>query len=139
MGLYLAIFANDADEEIDGVEVGGYDDFHAFRTTVHEHLEPGAWGSHYPNLMNHEDARGTWTPDQASALKRELVEIRKEFRGLPAREVADGWQREVAASRGLRPASLAESFFDIDGEPLLDRLIDLAGLADHKQQEIWFQ
>ncbi len=139
MGLYLAIFASDADDEIDGVEVGAYDDFHTFRVAVHERLESGDWGSRYPTLMNHDDAGGIWTPDEAHTLARELDEIRQAFRSLPAVDFADGWQHEVASSRNPLPASLHESFFDVDGEPLLDRLIDLAQLADRIKQPIWFQ
>jgi hypothetical protein len=139
VGLYLAVFASEADDEVDGVEVGGYGDFHTFRVAVHDRLERGNWGSRYPTLMNHEDARGVWTPEEARSLARELDEIRQAFRSLPAVDFADGWQREVASSRKLRPASLHESFFDIDGEPLLDRLVDLAKLADRTQQPIWFQ
>jgi hypothetical protein len=140
MGLYLAVFAgDDEDEELDGVEVGGYDDFHAFRSAVQAHLEPSGWGSRFPTLMNHPDAAGVWTPADAVRLERELVEIRDAFVGLPASSASDGWQQGVAASRGLRPASLHESFYDIDGEPLLDRLIGLARLSQDRSQPIWFQ
>ena len=139
MGLYLAVFAGDDDEELDGVEVGGYDDFHEFRVAVHQHLEEADWGYRYPILMNHEDARGVWTAEQARGLERELVEIREAFRGLPARHVEGGWQVAVATAAALRPSSLHESFFDIDGEFLLDRLIALAKLSDRTSQSIWFQ
>ena len=40
MGLYLCVFASrQTDEEVAGVEVGGYDDFPAFRTAVADRLE----------------------------------------------------------------------------------------------------
>ena len=42
MGLYLCVFASsDLDEEVDGVEVGSYDDFHTLRTAIAEQLEGG--------------------------------------------------------------------------------------------------
>jgi hypothetical protein len=128
MGLYLAVFAStDDDTELDGVEVGGYDDFAAFRDAVHEHLEDGEWGCRYPILMNHEDARGTWSAEDAPGLQRELVAIRDEFRRLPPPGSDD------------TPASLSEAFVDVDGEPLLDRLIALAQLSESAGAPIWFQ
>jgi hypothetical protein len=139
MGLYLAVFGGDSDDEIDGLEVGGYDDFHSFRTAIHARLEPGGWGSRYPILMNHEDASGIWAPEDAARLEGELLEIRDAFRRLPAAAAPDGWQRDVAASLRLEPVTLHESFYDIDGRPLLDRLIELAQLAQRVRQPIWFQ
>jgi hypothetical protein len=129
MSLYLAIFRSDDDDtEIDGFELGGYDDFAAFREAVHRHLEDGEWGCRYPILMNHEDARGVWTADEASALEGELLDIREAFRQLQAPD-ADG-QTTI---------SLHESFVDVDGAPLLDRLIDLARLSRSEIAPIWFQ
>jgi hypothetical protein len=139
MGLYLAVFANDDDDEIDGVEVGGYDDFHTFRSAVQAHLEPDGWGSRFPTLMNHEDSRGTWSARDAERLETEMVQIRDAFQRIAARPINGGWQAEVASSLGLRPTSLHESFFDIDGQPLIDRLIELARVAQQHRQAIWFQ
>ena len=66
MGLYLCIFASDLDdEEIDGVEVGAYDDFDLLRTTVAQQLEAGHWGSRFPVLMSHPDSDGEWSPKEA--------------------------------------------------------------------------
>lgn len=140
MGLYLCVFENDTDDvDLDGVEVGGYDDFHAFRSAVHDHLERGPWGSRFPVLMTHEDSNGIWTAAQAATLEIELASIRDDFRGLPPATIPDGWQRDIALGRDLRPASLHESFFDIDGALLLDRLIDIARLAVRAGQPISFQ
>jgi hypothetical protein len=140
MGLYLCVFAGEDDDvEIDGVEVGGYDDFQTFRVAVNEHLETGSWGSRFPVLMNHRDSDGIWAPDEAGALELELRTIAEEMRRLPPVELPQGWQRETAEERGLKPMTLYESFFDIDGEPLLDRIADLARVAVETWQPIWFQ
>jgi hypothetical protein len=140
MGLYLCVFEGENDDvEIDGVEVGGYDDFHTFRTAVNEQLETVGWGSRFPILMNHRDSDGIWTPDEAGALELELRTIAEEMRRLPPVELPQGWRRETAHERGLKPMSLTETFFDIDGEPLLDRLVELARVAVENRQPIWFQ
>jgi len=140
MGLYLALFSNGiADEEIDGVEVGGYDDFGDFRTAVHELLEPGEWGSRYPILMSHPDATGVWPAGDLRLLEAELIEIRDRFMRLPPRRLDQGWQREQIDSMRMSPTSLHESFFDIDGQPLLDRLLGLLAQAQRVQQPILFQ
>ena len=140
MGLYLCVFeGEDDDVEIDGVEVGGYDDFQTFRTAVNEQLETVSWGSRFPILMNHRDSDGIWTTDEAAALELELRTIAEEMGRLPPRDLPQGWQRKTAEERGLRPMSLDETFFDMDGEPLLDRLADLARVAVENRQPIWFQ
>lgn len=42
MGLYLCVFAaGDHDEDMEGVEIGGYDDFGDFRDTIADKLEEG--------------------------------------------------------------------------------------------------
>ena len=111
MGLYLCVFApGEADDELDGVEVGSYDDFHQFRTEVADSLEGGRWGSRFPTLMNQPDSDTEWTVQQAGELIGELQTIEQECRRLPPQPFpADSWQAEVAKSFGLAPQSLAES------------------------------
>ncbi len=136
MGLYLAIF--DGDVELDGVEVGAYADFSTFRDAVVSNLEAGNAGSRFPALILHSDCDGEWAPEQAAALEAELEVIAKEFAGFPPVPL-DGWKSEVAKMVGTRPTNLADSFFDIDGEPLLERLIGLARLSQDRHLPILFQ
>jgi hypothetical protein len=139
MGLYLCVFsAGEDDEELDGVEVGSYDDFDRFRRAV-ARLEPEGWGSRFPVLMLHEDSDGTWSPEEAVQLRRELIVIALELGKLPPQGFPEGWQADVARQLGLTPASLRDCFIDVDGEALLDRLIGLAGLAGREGLLIWFQ
>lgn len=137
MGLYLAIFENG--EEIEGVDVGSYDDFGAFRDAVTNLLEVGAAGRRFPTLILHSDCDGMWNPEEAIRLKQELKTIRAEFSKLPPTAFPSSWQNEVAGSIGLRPENLAESFIDVDGECLLDRLVSLAEVAEERRQPIVFQ
>lgn len=139
MGLYLCVFTEgDDDVELEGVEVGGYDDFAAFRQIVADHLEGGNWGSRFPTLMMQPDSDSTWTSDQASTLESELLTIGDELARIPPAEL-HGWQAEAARQVGLAPASMLESCIDVDGEPLVQRLIDLARTASASGQPIWFQ
>jgi hypothetical protein len=141
VGLYLAIFAAEAvDDEIDGVEVGSYDDFHEFRSAVGERLENGEWGSRFPVLMTHSDSDGEWTPSQARELAAELEVIARELSRLsPVSFATTTWQSSVAQLVGLHPASLAETFIDVDGEPLIWRLQQLAATASKRELPISFQ
>jgi len=141
MGLYLCVFASAAtDDEIEGVEVGGYDDFHALRSAIAESLEAGNWGSRFSVLMLHSDSKGEWTPEEASALLQELDAIENEFRYLPPVPFADGsWQAQTARLRGIRPASMADCFIDVDGEPLLGRLRELSVVAVRHGCPVSFQ
>ena len=128
MGLYLCVFASsDVDDEVDGIEVGSYDDFHQFRATVASCLEQGVWGSRFPVLMGHPDSDGEWSPSQCADLANELTTIRGELARLPPRPFAEGtWQSKIAETSGLPNGSLLDHFIDVDGEPLLDRLLQLA-------------
>ena len=136
MGLYLAIF--DDGEEIDGIEVGSYDDFAFFRDAVVSNVEDGAAGARCPTLILHSDSDGEWTPEQAVALESELNTIAQEFANLPPVSL-DGWKVEVAKMFGIKPTNLDDSFFDVDGEPLLERLIGLARLSQQRNLPILFQ
>jgi hypothetical protein len=138
MGLYLCVF--DDDTEIEGVEVGMYDDFAVFRQTVTDILEGGrGYGSRFPTLLIHPDSDGEWTVEECKLLRRELETIAMEFQQLPSIPFNSHWQNEVAKSVGLKPATLFDSFIDVDGEPLLERLIGLCDAAISRAQPILFQ
>ncbi|WP_434712890.1 immunity 70 family protein [Rhizobium sp. YTUHZ045] len=137
MGLYLCIF--DGEDEVDGVEVGSYADFGTFRTAVATHVEGGVEGSRCPILMLHSDCDGQWSPEEAVALRAELAEIIRKFAELPPEPLGSDWKFKVAKMFGLRPANLDDCFFDVDGEPLLDRLIGLARLSVERNLPILFQ
>lgn len=137
MGLYLAIF--DDDHELDGVELGAYSDFSAFRNAVVANLEGGAAGTRFPTLVLHSDCDGLWTPSEATALEKELEIISARFRELPPMPLSADWQKQVARAFGIQTESLYDCFFDVDGEPLLERLINLAKLSQTRQLPILFQ
>ena len=140
MGLYLCVFANTGDdEELEGVDVGSYEDIGRLRRTVSERLEPAGWGTRFPVLMGHSDSDGQWNADEAVRLGAELLTISAELARLPAVPLPSGWPSEVARAFGISPVSLLDCFFDIDGEPLLDRLVELARGASQEDLPIWFQ
>ncbi|MBL9085251.1 MAG: hypothetical protein JNK76_25825 [Planctomycetales bacterium] len=137
MGLYLCVF--DEDEELGGVEVGTYSDFDAFRSTVIDQLEQGRSGAKYPTLILHSDCDGEWSAASCVTLKDELREIADNFQRLPPRIFAVEWQQQTAKLLGLKPLSLYDSFIDVDGEPLLERLQHLCDIAIRSERPILFQ
>lgn len=137
MGLYLCVF--DGDDEVDGVEVGSYADFDTFRDCVVRELEGGAGGSKFPKLILHSDCDGEWLESEAGELEKELIEIGDEFRRRPPIPISSGWQKQVVKSFGLQINNLYDCFFDIDGEPLVERLIDLVRLSQTRNLPILFQ
>jgi hypothetical protein len=137
MGLYLCVF--DGDDEVDGVEVGSYADFDFFRSHVTERLENGIAGSKCPTLVRHSDSDGEWSPAECEALRRELTTIAEAFQKISPVPFPSEWQREVARSLALVPESLYDSFIDVDGEPLLERLIRLCDVAVERAAPILFQ
>jgi hypothetical protein len=137
MSLYLAIFEDD--DELEGLQVGFYSDFGWFRNAVTARLEGGRAGSRFPTLILHSDCDGEWTPREAARLERELVEIAAKFRRLPPAPFNSEWQRQVARECGLRLNSLYDCFFDVDGEPLIERLIAMSKIAQARNLPILFQ
>lgn len=99
-------------------------------------LENGMPGSRFPTLILHKDCDGRWTPDEAASLERELEIISGCFQELPPISLSEAWKKEVARSLGIRMASLYDCFFDVDGEPLLERMIGLAKLSQTKDLPI---
>jgi len=137
MSLYLCIF--DGDDDIDGIDVGGYADFNALRDLVIEKLEFGNAGSRFPTFVLHSDCDGEWTSDQCRSLISELEGIESELKELGPVPFSSSWQSAVAASIGLVPKSSFESFLDADGEFLLRRMLDLAKKACSRKLSVIFQ
>jgi len=137
VGLYLCVF--EEDDELDGVEVGTYADFGFFRECVAKEMEDGRIGSKYPTLMLHSDCDGVWAPSECEKLKAELRDVSERFKQLPPVPFQAEWQKQVASLLGLKPKRLFDSFIDIDGEPLLERLEKLCDVAIENDQPILFQ
>lgn len=137
MGLYLCIF--EGDDEIDGVEIGSYTDFNAFRDFIVSELETGDAGSRFHTIVLHSDCDGEWSAAECDELKRELAEIEAALKLLPPVNFTSDWQKNVAKSIGLKPKNAYESFIDVDGEFLIDRLIALADTATKCGSPILFQ
>ena len=51
----------------------------------------------------------------------------------------EAWKAEVAKMFGIKPANFSDCFFDVDGEPLVQRLIGLARLSQERNLPILFQ
>lgn len=134
VGLYLCVF-DDADE-IDGMEVGSYQDFDDLRREIRDRL---GGDDRFPTLLRHSDCDGEWNPAECSMLETELKEIIVSLKGLPPQGVVGGWQRDVINALSLRPRSRLEELIDVDGEPLLERLLGLTQLAQREQRSILFQ
>ena len=137
MGLYLCVF--EGDEDVDGVEVGPYADFNALRDHIVRHLEGGRAGSRFPTFILHSDSDGEWSLAECSALREELAMISAELMARPAVEMASDWQKSLARSIGLVPRNAFESFIDVDGEPLIQRLQELVDGALRRGRPITFQ
>jgi hypothetical protein len=78
-------------------------------------------------------------PEESALLQVELTVITQKFMELPPEPLGDGWKPEVAKNFGLHPSNLYDCFFDVDGEPLLDRLMGLAQLSVERNLPIVFQ
>ncbi|WP_454675450.1 Imm70 family immunity protein [Achromobacter pestifer] len=137
MGLYLCVF--DGDEELEGVEVGLYEDFNCFRDAVLTVLENNIPGSVCPTLQGHLDCDGEWTPQEANSLLGELKLIEQEFAEHPPIEFNSDWKKGVAKLYSIAPVTMLDCFFDIDGEPLVGRLRQLALVSVNSVQPIVFQ
>lgn len=135
--MYLTVF--DGELELNGVETGSYSDLDRLKTYILKNVENGKFGSKCPTFMNHEDSDGLWTHKESKRLVKELQKISKVFQKLPPFEYDESWQTEVIKSQNIDIRSLKDCFFDVDGQPLFDRLIELAKLSCEKKLPILFQ
>jgi YD repeat-containing protein len=136
-GLYLCIF--DGDEDVDGVDVGAYSDYNALRDVVVRQLEAGKPGSKFPTLINHSDCDGEWSVADCEKLQVEPAEIATTLKARPPFRFLSEWQTALARSIGLSPRNAFESFIDVDGEFLLERLQNLVQSALDRRLPILFQ
>jgi hypothetical protein len=137
MSLYLCVLAGEA--ELAGLEVGSHADYLALRKAIAAELEGGVAGSRFPTFMLHSDCDGAWSVDACTRLQGEVGLIAAEMRDRPARPFPSAEQQKAAAERGLAPRNGFESFVDVDGEFLLDRLQGLVAVALLQHQPILFQ
>lgn len=137
MGLYLCVF--DEENELEGVEVGSYADFNFFRDAVTATVEKGNAGSVCEVLNTHSDSDGEWTSEDARRLLAELAQIKEMMQQYPPIEFNSEWKKETSRILGITPKTLLECFFDIDGEPLVDRLEQLAQISMASGKPILFQ
>jgi hypothetical protein len=137
MGLYLCVF--DDDEELEGVEVGSYEDWNTFVQAVVDAAEGGNRGSRFPILSLHSDCDGQWTPTECAELERDLDEIARSLQTRPPAPVPAGWKGEIVKRLGLRFTNLGDCFFDVDGENLIDRLRCLVRVAVGAEKPVLFQ
>ncbi len=138
MGLYLCVFDENGDE-LEGLEVGSYADFNFFRDAVVAVVEKGSVGAVCPVLQNHSDSDGEWTGDESMMLIDELDLIQEGFRQYPPVELNSEWKKAAIKTFGLNQKTLLDCFFDIDGEPLLERFKQLAQISMETGQSILFQ
>ena len=134
MSLYLCVFAGD--REPTGIDTGSYADFNALRSHIVRELEGGVAGSRFPMFILHSDCDGEWPWTSCQALRDEFTEAAAEMRKRPACAFASAWQARVASRP---PRNELESFIDVDGDVLLERLAELAELALQLRQPILFQ
>jgi Immunity protein 70 len=137
MGLYLCIF--DGDDDIDGVEVGPYSDFGGLRDYIVRELEGGSAGSRFPTLILHSDCDGEWAVAECARLRNELAQIRMVMQARPPIPFISDWQKDVAQSFGLSPKNAFESFIDVNGDFILERIQQLVDVALERQLPISFQ
>jgi hypothetical protein len=136
MGLYLCVFRDD--DELEGVEVGSYEDFERFRDAARA-LDRRVF-RRFGTLRANVKPNTAWGHREAARLAGELGVLREELKKLPPTPFPPGsWQEELAREHGLSPTSLYDCFFDVDGEPLVERLLELCRVSTETRQPILFQ
>jgi hypothetical protein len=137
MSLYLTIFKEN--EEIDSVEIGMYSDFDDFRSCIRNSLEKGDHGSNYPILQLHVDSDGEWSYRESEKLKLELIEIKNKLLNMNPIDIDKEWKKEQIKINNITINNADDCFFDVDGENLTNRLIDLCDISIKLQLPILFQ
>ncbi len=89
--------------------------------------------------MLHSDCDGEWSVEACGNLEKELETIKAELKQRPPKEFFAEWQKGLAKKLNLRPTNLDDCFIDVDGEPLLERLVGLMRLAQQRKLPVLFQ
>lgn len=76
---------------------------------------------------------------ECEKLKSELSEIIMLLKAHPPMPFVSEWQKSVARASGVVPSSAFESFIDVDGGFVLERIYSLASVALASQRPILFQ
>jgi hypothetical protein len=137
MSLYLCVF--DDSDELDGIDVGSYEDFGRFRDAILNEIENGDRGSRFPTLMLHSDCEGEWDVDGCRRLRTELVEVSAALQAIPSVGDLSEWQSKILEETGRRPENRYDEFIDVDGQSLVARLSDLCDQAIRAGLPILFQ
>lgn len=122
------------DEKLTAVSTESIDDFYYFRDSVHNALEEGEFGSKFPIFMCRSEP-DEWKVEELNRLQQELESIAEAFKKLPPDPLDSHWQSRLAISK-RRATNLYEVFADVEGKPLLGRLIDLCLVARKAQKPI---
>lgn len=137
MGLYLTIFSDE--EELAGLEIGSYSDYAKFIDFLVENVEGGNRGSKCPTLTLHHDSDGEWSSLESVQLLSELKYIKEKLIKLPPYNTGIEWMNLLFKENSMKPNNAYESFLDVDGEYLLERLIDLTCQSIELKLPILFQ
>ena len=139
MGLCLHVFDRDLSpddedepEEIAECDVGHYSDFGCFRHTIARHVPTDSC----PTLMMHSDCDGEWTLAEIPQLERELAKIAETFRSLPPEEPQNAF--EHTAEYRVNARSLYDCFHNVDGENLIEAILELCNVARKYSRPITF-
>jgi hypothetical protein len=109
-------------------EVGTQDLLHAFFSTISYHLEPGGWGSRYPELMN-ELYQGRLDAPKAAKVLNDVLSIREQLKGFRPDEVVWDIENRNAGPPwgddiGPNVTDLSNYFLTSNGRYLFDVLVD---------------
>jgi len=109
-------------------EIGSSDFLHAFFSTISYHLEPGGWGTKYPELMN-ELYQGSLGHESAQKTINDLLDIREKLKEYPPAEVV--WDIEYldaippwGDNISVEITSLANYFVTSTGRDVFEVLLE---------------
>ena len=114
-------------------------DYDLFVQSVVHYVENDKQGSLCPTLTLHHDSDGEWNSVDAAKLLAELQKIKEIFKQVTPIKHNAAWVADVLSEIGLKPSNAYESFIDVDGDFLIDRLIGLAELSIKTGFPILFQ
>jgi len=85
------------------------------------------------------DCDGECSTTEVAEFEEEIIEIDDEFPRCPPIAIKSDWKRVVATKFGLKANSLYDCFFDLDGDPLLERRIYPSKISRDRKLAIVFQ
>ena len=126
------------------LELGSYEYFNCYLSTISSLLEDGKWGNKFPILLESFDAKTKIDPEPVEGLLNELSIIKEELKNYPPSKINCGgydteesnWMKE--APFDMNADNIYDYFLTLDESNLSEALHDFANEAYEENMSLMY-